>query len=178
MAETATGPDFTINTPPVTGVHNVRDYGATGDGVTDDGPAVQQAFDAAQSGESVYFPSGSYRLASTINVQISNLRTYGDGDVSTIRRDTTQGHIFYVRKAGIELTSMRFEHLRFVGAGVFDKNINGGVALYLESAPGAQVTDCTFEGCGMATSDDGSTSGTTLPGLPYPRLGPQRRLHQ
>ena len=26
------------------------------------------------------------------------------------------------------------------------------------------MTDCTFEGCGMATSDDGSTSGTTLLG--------------
>lgn len=40
-------------------MHNVRDFGAVGDGVTNDTAAVQQAIDA---GGSVYFPDGTYRV--------------------------------------------------------------------------------------------------------------------
>lgn len=43
-------------------VFNVRAYGATGDGTTDDRAAVQLAFDAAHAagGGTVYFPAGTY----------------------------------------------------------------------------------------------------------------------
>ena len=133
--QTATGANFTINAPATTSGRNVRNYGATGNGSTDDSAAVQRAFDAAQPGEAVYFPSGTYRLGATVNVQKSNLRIYGDGDASTISGDTTQRNLFYVKLAGAQLTGLKFEHLRLVGARVFDKNLNGGVAFYLESVP-------------------------------------------
>lgn len=42
---------------------NVKDYGATGNGSTDDRAAIQLALDAAGTGGSVYFPPGTYRLA-------------------------------------------------------------------------------------------------------------------
>jgi len=41
---------------------NVRDFGAVGDGVTDDREAVQRAIDAA-AGDPVRFPDGTYRLS-------------------------------------------------------------------------------------------------------------------
>ena len=49
---------------------NVRDarYGARGDGVADDGPAIQRAVDAALAGGggTVYLPAGRYRIATPV----------------------------------------------------------------------------------------------------------------
>ena len=44
---------------------NVKDYGATGDGETDDTAAIQAAIDA---GRSVYLPSGIYVLSREVRV--------------------------------------------------------------------------------------------------------------
>jgi hypothetical protein len=48
--------------PPAT--YNARDFGARGDGVTDDAGAIQAAVNAARSagGGTVYLPAGAYRL--------------------------------------------------------------------------------------------------------------------
>ena len=41
---------------------NVKDYGAVGDGIADDGPAVVEAMQAA-AGDVVLFPAGVYYIA-------------------------------------------------------------------------------------------------------------------
>ncbi|MFC0216187.1 glycosyl hydrolase family 28-related protein [Paenibacillus chartarius] len=40
---------------------NVKDYGAVGDGVTDDTPAIKRAFSALKDGDILYFPYGHYK---------------------------------------------------------------------------------------------------------------------
>ena len=50
-------------------VHNVKFYGATGDGSTDDTNAINEAIDSAPSEGVVYFPRGSYRVTETITLQ-------------------------------------------------------------------------------------------------------------
>ena len=48
---------------------NVREYGAAGDGERDDAPAIQKAIDtAAQTGGTVFFPVGRYRVCKTLTV--------------------------------------------------------------------------------------------------------------
>lgn len=47
---------------------SVKDFGAVGDGVTDDTAAIQNAIDAAPFGGWVYFPSGKYIISSAITV--------------------------------------------------------------------------------------------------------------
>lgn len=51
----------------VTGTtHNVLDYGAIPNDHLDDVPAIQAAFEAAQPGDEIYFPHGTYDLISTL----------------------------------------------------------------------------------------------------------------
>ena len=46
---------------------NVKDYGATGDGITDDASAIQDALDAlASTGGIIFFPKGTYTLKSSL----------------------------------------------------------------------------------------------------------------
>src|SRR5690606_2126392 len=51
-------------------VHNVRAYGAVGDGVTDDRAAIQAAIDAAiKEGGQLYFPQGVYRVSQYLQIK-------------------------------------------------------------------------------------------------------------
>lgn len=47
---------------------SVREFGARGDGLTDDAPAVQRAVDARPG--VLYFPPGTYRLGKTITIDL------------------------------------------------------------------------------------------------------------
>lgn len=53
-----------------TGTYNVREYGAKGDGVTDDTAAIQAAIDDAKqiAGSTVYMPAGIYKTTGTIKI--------------------------------------------------------------------------------------------------------------
>lgn len=58
---------------------NVRDYGATGDGVTDDTSAIQAAIDlASTTGGTVFAPRGVYLINGTLNIP-SSIKLMGSG---------------------------------------------------------------------------------------------------
>jgi len=68
--------------------YNVKTFGAVGDGVVNDAPAIQAAIDAAQVGGSngggvVYFPPGKYKLSSTVLIKESNITLQGASIGST-----------------------------------------------------------------------------------------------
>jgi hypothetical protein len=54
---------------------SVKDFGAVGDGVTDDTAAIQAAIDATFS---VFIPEGSYKITSSLNLR-TNQTLYGGG---------------------------------------------------------------------------------------------------
>lgn len=60
---------------------NMRDYGAKGDGTTDDTAAIQAALNDAD-GSNVLFPAGTYRVTSTLSVPL--IRLIGEGSGRTV----------------------------------------------------------------------------------------------
>jgi hypothetical protein len=82
-------------------VINVRDFGATGNGTTDDTAAIQAAITAAPAGSAIYFPRGTYRLSS---IEITkDVSIYGDGKNATTLslRNPTDFRVFWIKTSWI-----------------------------------------------------------------------------
>lgn len=93
-----TGAQFVagLNTNFDSVIVNVKDYGATGDGVTDDTTAVQAAITAKYG---VYFPSGTYIVSNLILRDGSRL--FGDGYSSILQMKAgATGDMIYAGSAG------------------------------------------------------------------------------
>lgn len=65
---------------------NVQDYGATGDGVTNDTAAIQAAIDAVVAGGTLYFPNGTYLV--DVNTQSCTLTDGTDVSKCALLIDT------------------------------------------------------------------------------------------
>lgn len=66
LTATDTNGNCTWNMPGgLNGIINVQSYGATGDGVTDDSAAIQDAVADLADNTAIYFPPGIYRFADT-----------------------------------------------------------------------------------------------------------------
>jgi hypothetical protein len=70
-----------VRTKPI----NVLAFGATGgDGVTDDGAAIQKAFDYAKAnGLDVFIPAGTFLHSGTLNA--NGIKVFGEGDASILK---------------------------------------------------------------------------------------------
>ena len=58
---------------------SAKDYGAIGDGTTDDTAAIQAAID---TGNNVFIPNGTYLITSTLNIE-DRITVYGESDFKT-----------------------------------------------------------------------------------------------
>lgn len=87
---------------------NVLDYGAKGDGTTDDTNAINSAIAAASAGKLVYFPAGTYLISSEIIVNNSKLTFLGDGG-AILKRG---GNIDFLTINGNDVT---IDNLKFDG---------------------------------------------------------------
>ena len=107
---------------------NVKDYGAAGDGVVMDGPAIQKAIDhCARSGGTVYLPpgiylSGSLELKSNVTLHISAGATLlGSADIADYREylpDEPSYNDAFLRHS--LLYAENAENISVTGRGVID----------------------------------------------------------
>jgi hypothetical protein len=79
---------------------SVKDFGAVGDGVTDDTAAIQSAISYAQSagGGSVCIPRGVYRITGTLDITASGIHLIGDGiEATELLFDNGASNCIYAR---------------------------------------------------------------------------------
>ena len=95
----STGADGTVSatTPSFSAtsvVINVKDYGAVGDGSTDDTTAIKNAITACGAGDTLYFPKGKYKVTDTLSLT-TRINMYGDGQYSMIGMSGNKDLIHY-----------------------------------------------------------------------------------
>jgi len=93
-----------------------RDFGAVGDGRTDDTRAIRATIQAARThgrGALAYLPSGQYVVSETLSLSGSEYRVGGSGSGTRIVwKGSQRASVFHVRDAD----HLQLEHLRFAGA--------------------------------------------------------------
>ncbi|MBR5452845.1 MAG: right-handed parallel beta-helix repeat-containing protein [Clostridia bacterium] len=63
---------------------NVLDFGAEGDGVTDDTEACRRALAVVDNGGTVYFPKGTYLISDQLFISADNVTVRGDGNATKL----------------------------------------------------------------------------------------------
>lgn len=136
-------------------VYNVLEFGATGNGVTDDTAAIQATIDAAIAdplgrGGVVYFPQGVYRVTSTINTwSLVPLHMLGSGSRSAqIKIDFTGAGEIAFKGTHASVPSTRSGPRTWQDL-FFDSTVVSGVGPVLfeqRFASDLVLLDCDFHG--------------------------------
>jgi len=131
---------------------SVKDFGATGDGTTDDTAAIQAAIDNAVSSGiyRVYFPKGNYRTVNTVgpSTEVFNLIFYGDGlQASTITADHLNGPAvtFNRSQSGMLDMSVNASATRKAGAAGSGSTANSGIYMEPADIAGKAIASMIFE---------------------------------
>lgn len=113
---------------------NVKDYGATGNGTTDDSAAIQLAINA---GNSVWFPAGTYRLENKVSLK-SNLLVEFDGNAKISIPSGETG----TKLEAQNTNNITIRNLYMEGAG--DANPGGFTTVYFDTCNNVLLDNCTF----------------------------------
>lgn len=106
--------------------YSVKDFGALGDGTTDDSAAIQAAHDALPgSGGSLYFPPGTYKVISTITIS-KPTTLFGVGFSSAISTASGTVDVFSVTGQGVTFADLQLTASVTRTAGYFI-NFAGGL---------------------------------------------------
>ncbi|ETS76288.1 rhamnogalacturonase B [Pestalotiopsis fici W106-1] len=104
------GPTTSTSAKAATKVCNILDYGGVASATTDNGAAIQSAWDACKSGGQVYIPEGDYGMATwvtlksgtgvSINIEGTIYRTGTDGGNMIMIRDSSDVEVYSATSKG------------------------------------------------------------------------------
>ena len=108
---------------------NVLDFGAVGNGIADDAPAVQAAMNASKS---VYFPEGySYYLGSSVTPQGNSVIFGGGRDSHILIKDGDTNGFDLTNLTGVTVRDLKFSCKTLTGT---LGGLNGKAAIYLSNS--------------------------------------------
>lgn len=156
-------------TPPI----NVMNYGATGNGTTDDTTAINSAISALRPGDTLSFPCGTYLTTSQLTISTSNVTV--DGGTCAIIRNTASGTVMVIGASGNTipnvgpaiLLSATANELDTTFATVSTLNVVPGDYVALleggkDSSTGSGDTGCDVSGCRGEILKVASVSGNRI----------------
>ena len=119
---------------------SVLDFGAVGDGVTDDTDAIQAAIDEARS---VYVPAGDY-IVTGLTIP-SNTRFHGDGYASHIKlKNSANSRLIYPADEAAIYSNVIIENLRLNGNAANQTTPNHHV-IALRAYRQTRISNCWIE---------------------------------
>jgi len=119
-------------------VANVRDFGAVGDGSTEDSTAFKNAL---ATGRNVYVPKGVYKISALNLSPVAGQTIFGDGENTRIITAQTSGAIFKVVNPNV-----KFMNLAFEGSGK-TSSIPGWTTTTYQTGIWVVINSTTITGC-------------------------------
>ena len=120
-------------------VVNVKDFGAVGDGIVDDTAAIQNAIN---TGKSVYFPNGIYKITSILSFNQQDVFYYGNGKNNSYLMLSGSG---LKRLAQITSNRITFDNIGFYGdSGLNRPSIDIGAIKITNNAKDIRFNNCLF----------------------------------
>ncbi|MEP6473935.1 MAG: glycosyl hydrolase family 28-related protein [Gemmatimonadota bacterium] len=155
---------------PTTGIVNVKQAGAKGDGTTEDAGAIQAALDglASHGGGEVHFPAGSYRISTTIMLR-DNVSLIGSMGTPTTSRSSPVSLLYAGTGAAFQCHKSSdhpggYLGIRIRGFYLLDIGGKGTRGFDLDGYTWCTLEDCGIEGFdfGIFTKDDWYARYTNL----------------
>lgn len=95
---------------------NVRDFGAVGDGTTDDTSAIQAAI--ASSTKNIYFPAGTYKVTSSLTITGAGVNISGSGSSTILNFSTlASGHAISFGNGTTQASGCNLSNIAMTGGG-------------------------------------------------------------
>jgi hypothetical protein len=129
---------------------SVKDFGAIGNGTTNDSAAFQAAFD---TGLSVYVPQGTYLISTPLQLKTTSQTVYGDGQQSILLTTTDIETIYSSTSVfGVVLLNLQFKN-------TVSEVTTGPTHFHVHFGAGA--SGCIIRNCGFNTALTGTYVRTT-----------------
>ncbi len=152
-------------------VINVKNYGAKGDGTTDDTAAIKKAIGMGRRGDKIYFPTGNY-LHSTY-LEFKNLSVFGDGAAKSLITATSaaNGALEFVGESvAVDQVCVQYaspaDSTAYLANGIWFNDVTlfavKNVTVQNVSANGVSVHDCLVGTISASTISSPTETGVYL----------------
>jgi hypothetical protein len=107
---------------------SVKDFGAVGNGITDDTAAIQAAINSlSTTGGKVYLPANTYKITAPLTNTKSGVSLFGDGSAATIISNSQTGDAIVFGNGTDELTQCQITGIKIQGSATSGRGFYGKI---------------------------------------------------